>query len=161
MKRWMEMVLALGLFAVSSPAQKKSPQVPTLGPPPATSEEVPHNAITTDRGKLLRVRKVYVERIDNNLSDELLEGLSNSGRFMIVLEREKAEGVIRGTCFDSRRLKVVHSEVFLSDRITGDSIWQDNVRQPYNPPPLKKAVKLTADAVLKDLASSIVNARNH
>ena len=160
MQRWAGVVLALVLFALSSPAQKKEEQRPTLGPPPASARESPHNAITTDRARLLRVRKVYVERIDNRLSDELLDGLAKSGRFLIVAEREEAEGVIRGTCFDSRRLKVVHSEVFLSDRVTGASIWQDNVRQPFNPPPLQKAVEQTADVVLKDLAVSIVNARN-
>lgn len=161
MKPWTGVILALALFAVSSPAQKKDQQRPTLGPPSGSANEGPHNAITTDRGGLLRVRKVYVERIDNRLSDELLDGLAKSGRFSIVAERDEAEGVFRGTCFDSRRLKVVHSEVFLSDRVTGASIWQDNVRQPYNPPPLKKAVEQTAELVLRDLAASIVSARNH
>ena len=161
MKRWLGFFLILGIFASPSLAQKEEPQRPTLGPPPTGREEGPHNAVTTDRRKLLRIRKIYVERIDNDLSDMLLEGLSKSGRFEIVVEREKAEGVIRGTCFDSRRLKMVHSEVFLSDRATGDSIWQDNVRQPYNPPPLKEAVVKTADTVLRDLASSLTEARNH
>jgi len=161
MKQWTGVILALVLFAVSSPAQKKEEQRPTLGPSPGSANEGPHNAITTDRGRLLRVRKVYVERIDNRLSDELLDGLAKSGRFSIVAERDEADGVFRGTCFDSRRLKIVHSEVFLSDRVTGASIWQDNVRQPYNPPPLKKAVEQTVEVVLKDLAASIFSARTH
>lgn len=139
--------------------EKKEEKRPTLGPPPAPSLEGSPNAITTDPSRLLRVRKIYVERIDNRLSDELLEGLAKTGRFSIVADRDQADGVIRGTCFDSRRLKIVHSEVFLSDRATGASIWQDNVRKPYNPPPLNKAVEETANLILRHLATSIAKAQ--
>lgn len=162
MKRSLGIVLALLVcFALAAAQEKKEQKRPTLGPSPAPSLHGTHNAITTDRARLLRIRKIYVERMDNHLDDQILDGLSKSGRFRVAAERDQADAVLRGTCFDSHRLKVVHSEVYLSDRVTGSSIWQDSVRQPYNPPPLKKAVEQTADEVLKHLAASVLHAEPH
>lgn len=160
MKRRAGIAAVFLLSAALAPAQDNRQQKrPTLGPSPAPSLEGAHNAVTTDPARLLRVRNIYIERIDNRLSDELLEGLAKSGRFQIVEEREKADGVIRGTCFDMRRLKVLHSEIYLSDRASGASIWQDNLREPINPPPLAKAVAHSADVFIKHLAASIASAQ--
>jgi hypothetical protein len=162
MRRLLQIALALLVCGVVAAAQENKEQKrPTLGPSPAPSLHGAHNAITTDRARLLLIRKIYVERMDNHLSDDLLDALSKSGRFRIVVDRDQADGVLRGTCLDSRRLKTVHSEVFLSDRVTGSSVWQDNVHQPYNPPPLKKAVADTAVQILNHLAASVLEAQHH
>ena len=147
-------ILRLGLLlwlalATTTWAQKENPPEkppdgapqnrPTLGPPPAPSLRGPRSSTTIDARRLSHISKIYVERIDNKLSDKLMEGLSKLGHFRIVIEEKEADAVLRGSCLDSRRLKSVHSEVFISDRATGASIWQDSVRHPFNPPTLDKA----------------------
>ncbi len=134
--------------------QDQQTQKPTLGPPTEPSLGGPRTSTTTDRQKLTRIQSIYVERIDNMLSDRLVEGLSKIGRFRVVASRKEADAVLRGTCFDSRRLKSVHSEVFLADR-NGGSIWQDIVRLPFNPPLLQKAVDTTATTILEHLRESV------
>jgi hypothetical protein len=133
---------------------------PTLGPPPPPSLNGPRSSTTTDPQKLIRLRKVYVERIDNMLSDKLMEGLAKGGRFRIVADVKAADAILRGTCFDSHRLKSLHSEVFISDRATGASIWQDSIRRPFNPPTLEKAVDDTAALVLEHLNDSVQEAQH-
>lgn len=140
------------------PAEQAPRQKPTLGPQPAPSLHGPRTSNTTDARKLIRVRRIYVERMDNKLSEKLLDGLAKLGRFHVVASREEADAVMRGTCFDSRRLKSVHSEVYLNDRISGASIWQDSVRRPFNPPPLDAAVAETATLILQHLSASVVEA---
>lgn len=137
--------------------EKPAPR-PSLGPPPAPSLHGPRTSNTVSPHKLLNMRKVYVERMDNKLSDKLLEGLSRGGRLRIVVDRNEADAVIHGTCLDFRRLKSVRSEVYINERATGDSIWQDSVRRPYNPPPLDKAVGETATLILEHLMESIEEA---
>ena len=88
-----------------------------------------------------------------------MEGLAKTGRYQIVLEEKDADAVLRGSCLDSRRLKSVHSEVFISDRATGASIWQDNVRKSFNPPTLEKAVDDTASTILQHLDESVHEAQ--
>ncbi len=134
--------------------QGEQTQRPTLGPPPEPSLYGPRTSTTTDARKLMRVRSVYVERIDNSLSDKLADGLTKMGRFHVVSKRNEADGVLRGTCSDFRRLKSVHSEVYLTDR-SGAAIWQDSVRRPYNPPALQKVVNDTAVVILQHLGDSI------
>jgi len=112
-----------------------------------------------DEGPLLSVKTIFVDRIDNALSEKLADGLSRMGRFRIVADRKGADTVVSGTCFDSRRLKTVHSEIFLHDRASGASIWQDIVRRHYNPPPLPKAVDDTATMILAHLGESIQEAQ--
>ncbi len=133
---------------------KQAPQRPSLGTPTEPSLNGPRSSTTTDPRKLVRVRSIYVERIDNMLSDRLAEGLVKMGRFRVVASRNEADAVLRGTCFDSRRLKSLHSEVYLSDR-GGASIWQDDVRRPFNPPPLPKVVDTTAAEILQHLGDSV------
>jgi len=139
--------------------QPDQPQRPTLGKPApnngAASPEGPHRATVTDERRLMRVRTVYIDRIDNQLSDKLTEGLAKIGRFRIVAERKEADAVLTGTCFDSRHLKQLHSEVFLNDRASGSSIWQDIVRRPYNPPSLAESVQDSADVIVAHLNQTL------
>lgn len=139
--------------------QQEQPRRPTLGPAPAPSLYGPPTANTTDPRKLLRVRKIFIERMDNALNEKLIEGLAKARRFVVVAARNEADAVMRGTCVSLRRMKTVHSEVYLND-MSGASIWQDNVRRPYNPPPLEAAVSETATVVLAHLSDSIMQAEH-
>ncbi|MFB3923855.1 MAG: hypothetical protein ACE145_19195 [Terriglobia bacterium] len=140
--------------------QQQAPQRrPTLGPAPAPSLYGPRTSNTTDARKLLRVRNIFVERIDNSLGEKLMEGLAKTRRFHIVADRKEADAVIRGTCFDQRRLKIVRSEVYLNDT-SGASIWQDSVRRPFNPPTLDAAVGETATLILSHLTESVSDAEH-
>jgi hypothetical protein len=132
----------------------RAQQRPTLGPA-EPSLNGPSSSTTNDRIRLLHMRKIYIERIDNQLSDKLMDDLVRSGLVKVVDKRQNADAVLGGTCFNSRRLKEVHSEVFISDQADGASIWQDIVRIPYNPPPLSKAVDTTAAEIVAHLAQSI------
>ncbi len=158
-------VLALLLFpgavlaAQDSPQQEQKPQQkPTLGPAPAPTLRGPRNFNIVDARKLSRLRKVYVERMDNKLSDKLIDGLGQGGRLHLVADRGEADAVIHGTCLELRRLKSVRTEIYINDRVTGDSIWQDSVRRTYNPPSLDKVVGETATLVLQHLQESIEEA---
>jgi hypothetical protein len=159
--------ITLALLLLSGPAlwaqdnhqqEQKPQQRPSLGPAPPPTLRGPRNFNIVDARKLSRLRKVYVERMDNKLSDKLIDGLAQGGRLSLVTDRREADAVIQGTCLDLRRLKTVRTEVYISDRITGDSIWQDSVRRTYNPPPLDKAVGETATLVLQHLRESIEEA---
>jgi hypothetical protein len=144
--------------SLEKPAPQDQQERPTLGKDEGSPDEGPRTSTTTDARRLTSVRAVFVDRIDNSLSEKLMEGLSKMGRFRIVAERKQADAVLSGTCFDSHRLKTVHSEVFLQDRRSGASIWQDVVRRHYNPPPLGKAVDDTATLILAHLGESIQEA---
>ncbi len=133
-------------------------QRPTLGKEEGPSLNGPRTSTTTDARRLMNIKNIFVDRIDNALSEKLTEGLSKMGRFRIVADRKSADAVLSGTCFDSHRLKTVHSEVFLHDRRSGSSVWQDVVRRHYNPPPLGKAVDDTALMILAHLGASIQEA---
>ena len=147
------------LWAQDNQQQDQKPQQkPTLGPAPAPTLRGPRNFNIVDARKLSRLRKVYVERMDNKLSDKLMDALAQGGRLQLVVDRKEADAVVHGTCLDSRRLKTVLTEIYINDRVTGDSIWQDRVRRPFNPPPLDKAVGETATLVLQHLQESIEEA---
>jgi hypothetical protein len=133
-------------------------QRPTLGRDDSPSLSGPRTSTTANARRLLGVKTIFVDRIDNSLGDKLADGLSRTGRFKIVAERKDADAVLSGTCFDSRRLKSVHSEVFLHDRRTGTSIWQDVVRRHYNPPALVKAIDDSAMMILAHLGQSVQEA---
>ena len=136
----------------------RSPQGerPTLGPAPAPTlgGGGPGSATVNDARKLMKIHTLYVERIDNELSEKLVEELGKSGRFRIVAKERDADATVRGSCLESRRLKMVHSEVFITDR-AGTSVWQDNIKRPYSPPTLDKAVSETATLVAGHLEESI------
>jgi hypothetical protein len=131
-------------------------QKPTLGEAPSLGG--PRTSTTTDSHKLLRVRTVFIETIDNSLNEKLGEALSKAGPFRVVAKRSEADAILRGTCFDSRRLKRLHSEVFLTDP-RGGSIWQDIIREPFNPPALDKAVTDSAAVIAAHLGESIREAQ--
>jgi hypothetical protein len=138
--------------------QQQKQRRPTLGPAPAPSLRGPRTANIVDARRLAQVEKIYVERMDNSLGEKLIEELAKGYHFRVVVDRKDADAVLRGTCFDSRRLKSVRTEVYLSD-IHGAAIWQDSVRRPYNPPPLDAAVSQTADLIAEHLAESVQEAQ--
>jgi len=129
-------------------------QRPTLRPKPGPSESGPRTATVNDYRKLMRIRTIYVERMDNALSEKLMASLGKLGRFKIASKAKEADAVMTGSCLESRRLKRLHSEVFITDR-SGGSIWQDDIIRPYNPPTLEQAVNETAEAVAEHLSESI------
>lgn len=139
--------------------QQEAPRKPTLGPAPAPSLYGPRTSNTTDARKLMRVRRIYVERIDNSLSEKLVEGFAKTRRFRIVASRNEADAVLRGSCVSLRRMKTVHSEAYLND-MNGAAIWQDNVRRPYNPPTLEAAVSETASLIVTHLTESAMEAEH-
>jgi len=139
--------------------QQEQPRKPTLGPAPAPSLYGPRTSNTTDARKLMRVRRIYVERIDNSLSEKLVEGFAKTRRFRIVASRDEADAVLRGTCVSLRRMKTVHSEVYLND-MNGAAVWQDNVRRPYNPPTLEAAVSETVTLIVTHLTESAMEAEH-
>jgi len=103
----------------------------------------------------MKMRAVYIQRIDHDLSGKLADDLAHVSWLRVVKDREKADAIVRGTCFTLKNLKRLHTEVYINDRITGKSIWQDVVRVPYSPPSLPKAVNHAATEVLADLNHSI------
>jgi hypothetical protein len=140
--------------APPAPSQQQEDR-PTLGPrngPGVVSG--PDTSTTTDIKKLMRIRTLYIESIDNSLSDKLVESIGKWGRFRLVTKPKEADATLRGSCLESRRLKHVHSEVFISDR-NGGSIWQDNIYRPFNPPALDQAVSDTATLVQQHLELTI------
>jgi len=150
-------LLMAGLSGWAQDAREQTqqpPQRPTLGPQPAPSLYGPRTSTTTDARKLLRIRAIFIERIDNALSEKLADGLTKMGRFRAAATRNEADAVMRGTCSEFRRLKAVRSEVYITDR-NGASIWQDSVRRPFNPPSLNQAVDETVLLVLDHLGQSI------
>jgi hypothetical protein len=102
----------------------------------------------------MRIHTLYIESIDNSLSDKLIEAIGKWGRFHLVTKAKDADATLRGSCLESRRLKHVHSEIFISDR-NGASIWQDTVFRPFNPPALDQAVSDTANLVEAHLQEAI------
>jgi len=134
--------------------QDEQEQKPTLGPKPGPSESGPRTATVNDYRKLMRIRSIYIERMDNALSEKLIVSLGKLGRFKIAAKPREADAIMTGSCLESRRLKRLHSEVFIADR-GGVSIWQDNISRPYNPPSLDQAVDETAQAVANHLDENI------
>src|SRR5208282_4369691 len=133
---------------------------PTLGP--QRGPEVPtgpDTSTTTDVRLLMRIHTLFIENIDNSLSDKLVEDLGKWGRFRLVTKAKDADATLRGSCLESRRLKHVHSEVFISDR-NGASVWQDTIYRPFNPPALDQAVSDTATLVTAHLEQTVRAAEN-
>jgi len=128
---------------------------PTLGPRPGPGLNTgPLTSTTTDIRKLMRIHAVYIESIDNSLSDKLVETIGKSGRFRLVTKPKDADAIVRGSCLESRHLKRVHSEVYISDR-NGASVWQDTIYRAFNPPTLDQAVSDTATLVAAHLEQSV------
>ena len=132
-------------------------QRPTLGPSPAPGTRGPQTATVNDYRRLMRIRSIYIERMDNALSEKLVLSLGKLGRFRIASKPKEADAIMTGSCLESRRLKRLHSEVFIADR-GGGSVWQDSVYRPYNPPSLEQAVNETAQVVAEHLGESFSEA---
>jgi hypothetical protein len=143
----------------SQKSEGEQEQKPTLGPAPAPTlhGHGPRTATVNDYRKLLRIRSIYIERMDNALSDKLVVSLGKLGRVKIASKPKEADAIMTGSCLESRRLKRLHSEVFIADR-GGGSIWQDNIYRPYNPPSLEQAVDETAQLVAEHLGESFSEA---
>jgi hypothetical protein len=137
-----------------SPPPQQPQQRPTLGPAPAPSLHGPRTSTTNDPHKLLQIRTIFVEHMNNLLSEKLMDGIGKMGRFRVVAERKQADAVLRGTCEDFRRLKSLRSEVYITDR-RGSSVWQDSIHRPFNPPTLDKAVDESVLLVLEHLGDSL------
>jgi hypothetical protein len=152
MKRFLGRAVLGVLFSAAALAGQQ--QAPTLGQA-QPSPNRPPKATTINRRRLMRIQAIYFERIDNNLSLKLAAAFSKMGWARIVDQPDKADAIVRGTCFDSRRLKELHSEVYINDRASGASIWQDVVRVRVYPPALAKAVAETATQVAGDLKESL------
>ena len=156
-------VVLLALALLLAPllkAQEAQPQggdqeqKPTLGPKPGPGESGPRTATVNDARKLVRIRTLYVERMDNDLSGSLMASLGKLGHFKMASNAKEADAFLRGSCLESRRLKRLHTEVSITDR-GGGSIWQDIVLRPYNPPSLAQAVTDTAQTIAAHLGESI------
>lgn len=132
-------------------------QRPTLEPsgPESPSLRGPGSFRTNNPHLLVRMRRIYIQRIDNNLNEILTKDLAHVSWVKVVDKPSQADAVVRGTCFRLRSLKTLHTEVYITDRISGVSIWQDVVRVPYGPPVLSKAVDNAAAQVLADLNHSL------
>jgi len=140
-------------------AQQQQEERPTLRPRngPGNGPGIvtgPDTSTTTDVRKLLRIHTLYIESMDNSLNDKLIETVGKLGRFRLVTKQKEADATLRGSCLESRRLKRVHSEVFISDR-NGGSIWQDTIYRPFNPPTLDQAVSDTATLVQTHLKQAV------
>lgn len=130
-------------------------QRPTLGPAPAPSLGGPRSSNIVDARRLMAIRKIFIQRIDNNLSEKLTEALSKADLFQVVSKPTEADAILRGSCFEARRIHKVHTEIYLSDRATDKIIWQDVIRQRFNPPPLASAVNTTVAEILAHLRLDI------
>ena len=130
---------------------------PTLGPENGPTLHGPQTANVNDYRKLMRIHSIYIERMDNALSEKLVLSLGKLGRFKIASTLKEADAIMTGSCLESRRLKRLHSEVFIAGR-GGESIWQDNLYRPYNPPSLERAVDETAQIVAEHLDESLHHA---
>jgi len=128
---------------------------PTLGPRTGPGlESEPLTSTTINLKKLRSIHTLYIESIDNSLSDKLVEDLKKSKIFQLASKEKGADAVLRGSCLESRHSRHVHSEVYISDR-TGNSVWQDVIYRPYNPPALEQAVSETAALVVAHLERSL------
>lgn len=124
---------------------------PTLGP----STNGPLTSTTMNPAELRRVKKIYVGLMDNKLNIDLIDDFAKAGPVRVVASKNAADAILQGTCFDSPRLREVHSEVFLTDK-AGKSIWQDVIHQPYRPPSLAQAVSQTANLIVAHLRHSML-----
>lgn len=149
--RFLFWALTISLISVQVlPAQ----QAPTLGSS-RPSLQGPSTLRTADRRMLVKIRKVYIARIDHNLDEKLAEDLDHTLGLKVVKKEDEADAIVRGTCFDLRRLKRLDAEVYISDRITGKPIWQDVIRVSSDPTDLAKSVDQAASEITAHLTESI------
>lgn len=155
----MKQVACCLVIFFASVAALHSQQRPTLGPS-EPSMRGPGSSQTANPRKLVRMRKIYIQRIDNNLNTVLTDDLAHVSWIKVVNKPDEADAIVRGTCFGLHNLKRLHAEVYINDRVSGKSIWQDVIRVPYNPPTLAKAVDDAAAEILTHLSQSMRAAAN-
>jgi hypothetical protein len=143
-----------------APSEKPAPKRPTLGSSSVPTLGGPRTASITDARRLVRVKKVYVERMENGLHEKLIAALTRVKRVSLVGDYVEADAVLRGTCIDMRRLKTLKTDVFLNE-VRGASIWQDNVKRPIHPPTIEAAATETAEIIATHLSESIIEAERH
>ncbi len=163
MNRVIGMVAVVALFSFSVgrgwARQQQAEQRPTLRRGKGSSER--HNtSVTMNARALMRVRTIYIEPIENRLGVKIADDLASAGHFKLSLDKRQADAILSGTCLDATHLRLLHSEVFLSSRVTGAAIWQDEIRLPLDPPPLAKALNETASKIARDLLASAGAAEN-
>ena len=147
------LIWGLALCLVSIPVLRGQ-QAPTLGPS-RPSLEGPGNMRTVNPRRLLEMRRVYIQRMDNNLNEKLADDIAHVSWLKVVDKPEEADAIVRGECFSLRRLKRLHAEVYISDRVTGKAIWQDVIRVPYDSAAPQKAVDRAASDILEHLNESM------
>ena len=146
-------IWALAICLLSIPVLRAQ-QAPTLGPS-NPSLRGPRSSRTANVRMLMRMRRVYIQRIDHNLNEKLADDLAKTRWLKVVDKPEDADAIIRGTCFTLRRLKMLHAEVYISDRVSGKPIWQDVVRIPDDQAAPQKAVGRAASDILEHLNESM------
>ncbi len=152
--------LAFCLVMLLAPvAVLHSQQRPTLGPS-EPSLRGPGSSQTANPRRLLQMRRIYIYRIDHNLNVKLADDLAHVSWIKVVNKPDEADAVVRGTCIRFQNLKRLHAEVYINDRVTGKSIWQDVIHVPYDPPGLTKAVDEAAAEILTHLSQSMRAAAN-
>ncbi len=147
------LIWGLAMCLVSIPVLQGQ-QAPTLGPS-RPSLEGPANTRTANPRRLMKMRRVYIQRMDQDLDVKLADDIAHVSWLKVVDKPEEADSIVRGTCFSLRRLKLLHAEVYISDRVTGKSIWQDVIRVPYDSAAPKKAVDRAASDILEHLNESM------
>lgn len=155
MKHLLTMVL---IFLTSAAPAFSQQRRPTLGPSTPTLNG-PGRGRTVNPKGLLSVRKIYIEPIDNKLSEKIREDLVGATMLQVVDKPKDADAILRGTCFRSSSLKHLHSEVYLSKKVSGAPVWQDVVYVPWDPPGLGKAVDKSAAEIVTHLFKSIRQAQ--
>ncbi|HZT71756.1 MAG TPA: hypothetical protein VFC10_18655 [Terriglobia bacterium] len=150
----MRLVWALAICLALVAALRGQQQPPTLGPSTPTLQG-PGSSRGGDLRMLAKVRRVYIEWIDNNLNEKLADDLAHVSWLKVVDKPDEADAVIRGSCYSLTRLKRLNAEVYLNDRVSGKSIWQDSIHVPFDPPDLSKAVNDAAAEILAHLNQSI------
>ena len=48
----------------------------------------------------MRIRTLYIENIDNSLSEKLVESLGKWGRFRLVTKPKEADAILRGRAWN-------------------------------------------------------------
>jgi hypothetical protein len=74
------LVPVLGAQETQKSGGDQEQQQPTLGPPAPGTAAGPRTATVTDYRKLSRMRSIYIERMDNALSEKLILSLGKKKR---------------------------------------------------------------------------------
>ncbi len=50
----------------------------------------------------MRIRTLFVERMDNDLNESLVASLGKLGRYKMASNAKEADAIVRGSCLESR-----------------------------------------------------------